>query len=750
MTNQNFLLIACAIGLTSSWLGACSEEKSHFVDHETQPGNTVDGDLTQNTSAHEESGRESASSSTATPIPGTGSSDVGTSKEPSHHDSPDHSGEREVAIYEDFNSANSEPGGAKTGSMDGGYAKFLPDISKTFRLGGESAVSFKLRAGGMIERTLIMGDQKTLQGFSFQQASRPSAVDTFYQGTSEVQGYEAFTQPDSASGPLDILIIVDNSGSMAQEQTNLSTKLTKLLTYVADSNWRISIETTDPADSCGRYVISKGDPGVEAAFQKAVTRGTSGSGNERGVLQAVNGLRCNMGHWLRPRSMVAILILSDEDNCSDGKGCGSDLWASGQYLIDYLSQIREVGVNARVFGLIWDPAASSCNGAAKKGVIYKDIVTKTHGTVGSVCDEDYSSTLNSMSASLQRILNTQFTLRYAAASAVVKINGVTISSGYKLTGQVLTFDEAPRPGDRITVDYQYKAQSLQSSFKLAQAGPYESVSVEIDRSRIDTSQYNFDQGLGIIEFASPPQGLEVKVSYRYGTVTNKTFTLNSEGMIAGLRVYIDGKTPAMEYALNDQTLTFASPPPESSTITAFYTQVSGVRTFYRHYVPRDALGTLVVTDSSTNSLVPFTLDGDFIVFADTDFRLGRDVTLHYRTPSAPLVLDSESRVIEVSSPRTSCPLNRWRVVDNLLDISDCGFAMGEDVSVFLQKPTYGSGTQSFLLWDKPLDQTIKKEMLKVSINGQDTKDYEIIQNDTLRIELGQLTDGDIVFVRLGT
>lgn len=110
----------------------------------------------------------------------------------------------------------------------------------------------------------------------------------------------------SAKGALDILIVVDDSGSMAEEQKNLSNKLEPLLSEISGSDWKIGVITTSRGQSRLRAVISRGDRNADEVFRLAVTPGTRGDGTERGIYQAVQGLKST--GFLRPGSSVAVLF----------------------------------------------------------------------------------------------------------------------------------------------------------------------------------------------------------------------------------------------------------------------------------------------------------------------------------------------------------------------------------------------------------------------------------------------------------
>ena len=146
-----------------------------------------------------------------------------------------------------------------------------------------------------------------------------------------------------------------------------------------------------------RKLIKKGDPDVYSDFIDAVTAGTGGSNNERGLLQAVRTLQgsCLAAPWIRDNSTVSLLIVSDEDNCSDGTMCAGKPYQESSFLLDYLASIRQPGVNARAYDLLWHPDMSQaeCSTGYNKANIYAEVIDATGGTFGAICDNDYSQSL---------------------------------------------------------------------------------------------------------------------------------------------------------------------------------------------------------------------------------------------------------------------------------------------------------------------------------------------------------------------
>ncbi|RZA18921.1 MAG: VWA domain-containing protein [Proteobacteria bacterium] len=281
---------------------------------------------------------------------------------------------------------------------------------------------------------------------------------------------ESFTQ-EGLAGSADIAIVVDDSGSMDKEQENLSTKLGDLLLSLKDANWQIGVVTTSPKvengkDVCQLKLIKSTDSDIEGKFKDAVTPGIKGLGEEQGVRQAVNALRCSETPWVRSDSTVAVLIVSDEDNCSkDGLDCGVNPWAKENYLIDFVEKDlkRVVGRNAGFYGII-APSMEACETANNKSIQYERLINYRSGgnvNYGNICDASYKGTLERISKNIAKLLSSKFVLKKipdlgSATLMGVKANGDPISSDdYTISGNTLAFKIGSEPalGSQITISY---------------------------------------------------------------------------------------------------------------------------------------------------------------------------------------------------------------------------------------------------------------------------------------------------------
>jgi hypothetical protein len=569
---------------------------------------------------------------------------------------------------------------------------------------------------------------------TFNQVVRPTVVDTYVQGNSGIPASESFNQ--SASKPLDILVVIDNSGSMQEEQINLSQRLLPLLSYVNESDWRIGVVTTDPAGGCLRRLIKKGDADASTVFSQAVTAGTSGDGNERGVLQAVNALKCVQNPWIRAVSSLAILFVSDEDNCSDGSGCGNAAFARKEYLEDYLNQIRVPGVNAKVYGLFWHPSQSpsACSTAMNKANIYASLVADTAGTWGSICDADYSTTLSVMSQNISTILDRRFTLQHApeAGSEQVFINDVLTHSGYSISGNVLVFDLPPADGDVVKITYSHGSAPIKKTFDLSSSPLDQNIAVEFDNTAVLPSLYSYSAANNnIVFFDAPPERTLITVRYTKDLELKHRFDLGRPYVKSSLRAYINN-IETLDYEADpavDNVVTLQTTPAEGSVILFTYTSVGDPVLRYPFTINGRTVQNLSLFDAVTGVNVPFLYLLGLINISSTEFSEGRQLLARYwnegrdRTevnlPALPL-----TGSVEVSGGGVTCDPSKVVVTANLVVINKCNFAdTVTDVTV-VYKYIIEHYT-SFLFDDPELSGITTPLSWKVWVNNVATTDFTV-------------------------
>lgn len=137
---------------------------------------------------------------------------------------------------------------------------------------------------------------------------------------------------------IDILWIVDNSGSMSSSQTQLSQSFPSFINRMQSLNFdfRMAVTTTDAwagiyngnqnlfrvrdgvgSNRSGVFVMNPQTPNLPAVFGVNATQGTLGNGDERAFQSMRSVLNYNgNSDFRRPGSHLAIIVVSDEDDFS--------------------------------------------------------------------------------------------------------------------------------------------------------------------------------------------------------------------------------------------------------------------------------------------------------------------------------------------------------------------------------------------------------------------------------------------------
>ena len=505
----------------------------------------------------------------------------------------------------------------------------------------DGEVSFEFRRDAL-EQTIKLTNRYEARKQTFNQADRPSYSKAFQQGNSGQAVTEEFTQ--NAMGILDLVVVIDNSGSMSQEQANLSTKLAPLLQYVQGSDWKINIVTTDPANGCTRGgVINKNDANATSAFQSAVNAGTGGSGNERGILQAVNALRCNqvMG-FPRPKSSIAVLIVADEDNCSsNGNGCGNDPWNTPSYLTDYLRNTlgRVLGTETRIYGIFWHPNTprTSCSTGENQAIQYAQAVAATSGVYGTICDADYSTTLRQISQDMATILKSEFNLAMTPdpGSVVVKLNGVQVNNGWTLTGKTLTFSDLPPASAMIQVNYTTGMRPILTRFALDQAPAPATLVVKVNGTVAAPNTYSIDSSTNELVFAMPPaESSTITANFRGNTSLLTEFDLVADIRPGSIVVQVNGVKTNEFVVTPNAKLKFMQAPPDAAKIDADYMILVGKLLAYPIAFVGEMIEDVSVWDKASGAPIVASYAEGVVTIDASEHMEGREIIVRYKNETS--------------------------------------------------------------------------------------------------------------------
>ena len=250
---------------------------------------------------------------------------------------------------------------------------------------------------------------------------------------------DAYAQQSASK--VDVLWVVDNSGSMAPRQENLARNFQAFLALLRQGSidFRLAVTTTDVFARPGELVgtpplLAPDTPDLEGAFARNVRVGTSGSAYEAGLEAARLVLEreamkaapwrealiaCEAGcdaqacredcaarypiEFLRPEAFLYLVFVTDEDDRSPYELRA--YWRA-------FEQAQGIGNDGTVVAsaIMGDVPANGCGAAP--GQRYAELARMTGGEVGSICAAEFADTLRSLSTSAVGLRRT-FVLSHA-------------------------------------------------------------------------------------------------------------------------------------------------------------------------------------------------------------------------------------------------------------------------------------------------------------------------------------------------
>lgn len=302
---------------------------------------------------------------------------------------------------------------------------------------------------------------------------------------------ESFTQ-GNAGNQIDILIINDNSISMAPLQAKLASRFASLISSISDMDYHIGMTTTDldskKYNQGGRLltwagtatnVLTPSIPNASAVFSATVVRpetvncdpvwggDSCPSGNEQALLASMAAMMqkdtANAG-FFREKTPLVLVILSNEDEQSTG-AAGS---ATAQNVLDTFSQIFGSSKQLVTYSIIVKPGDAACLKEQRdaSGDIFNsqqysaygthafELASRTGGQALSICAQDYSQPLAEASLSMRRLV-TSYPLKTNPKNGNVKVTFTPSTKiGYHVEGRRLILDSAPPYGTKIVVEYE--------------------------------------------------------------------------------------------------------------------------------------------------------------------------------------------------------------------------------------------------------------------------------------------------------
>ena len=290
-------------------------------------------------------------------------------------------------------------------------------------------------------------------------------------GSLGTQQTDTFTR-SLDKGLLDLLLVVDASGSMQITHEKLKDKLSSLLHDIENSNWQINIIDVDDPQTCDNTIITKNKPDEYAnELSRLETKAaTNRNTKERTLQKAEAALLGSCNAWLRPASTLAAVIITDEDHQCDPPGIGTNSFQCGTQVSDFINDFRGSREHTGLYGILrttttcaetllditWHACFNRKDGD-KYLANYLDFQNKFDGVI-NIDSPEYIEILTGIAADIKGKLQNQLTLTSepdSGAAVTVTVAGTTkqLGTDFEISGRILTLHDKGKPNDSIVVTY---------------------------------------------------------------------------------------------------------------------------------------------------------------------------------------------------------------------------------------------------------------------------------------------------------
>jgi len=246
--------------------------------------------------------------------------------------------------------------------------------------------------------------------------------------------------------PLDMVWVIDNSGSMNEEAANVRNNMTAFINAL-DKSADMKFLLVSRSGTTGTYVsLPSGlDPSRFMQASKSI-------GSKDGPAQLIAQLNFYISSgmpFFRVDSKKIIVFVTDDN--------------SAMSAVDISSGLATVGVSAgqsSIFSFIGlGSAVSRCQAAT--GTVYQSLATQTSGKVYNICETDWSKYFADLKTDVLTKLGRSFTMMDSQVAKIMKVtvDGVAIdASKYSFSNGVLTLSEEVTMTEQSSVMVYYTQQ----------------------------------------------------------------------------------------------------------------------------------------------------------------------------------------------------------------------------------------------------------------------------------------------------
>ena len=244
----------------------------------------------------------------------------------------------------------------------------------------------------------------------------------------------------SEEGKVDIVWVIDNSGSMSSIQQNVIQNANLFIqefTKIRGLDWRMALLSTSLSETpyLGMPTVfdyNNADP--VSAFSQAVRRlGIDGDSTERSFDPIIKQLNANPS-FLRPNAYLVMIFVTDEEEQSS--------ISTGNFLNDLTARKGGRLGMLRAYGAI-DARDLGCSGYAYAKGSYEAVINATKGSVFGTCTPSFGAELAKLGNQIVSIVSSPVVLlnkRPLPRSLKVLYKGVEMPAGPRSAGGKWVYD----------------------------------------------------------------------------------------------------------------------------------------------------------------------------------------------------------------------------------------------------------------------------------------------------------------------
>lgn len=296
---------------------------------------------------------------------------------------------------------------------------------------------------------------------------------------------------------LDVLFVVDNSGSMSSSQASLAANFPSFINFFKTKGYdfKIAVTTSDAfygdqfvnqicslcnvnqtrfksGTTPAIYVIEEDTLNLESVFASNVNVGTSGSGDERAFSSFKAALNSSLNTGFhRSDAYLSVIIVSDEEDFSHDDINQNESYSQPTlhtvasyktFLESYTGGASTTDFSVSTISILDNACRTSLGAGRKVGTRYMQLADLTGGTKNSLC-QNFDLILNNISTTIASQIVANFVLSRTpiVTSLRILIDGILIQEdsdngwSYDSASNSVSIhgSSAPQAGAQVTINF---------------------------------------------------------------------------------------------------------------------------------------------------------------------------------------------------------------------------------------------------------------------------------------------------------